>query len=171
MATQPRIVERAEQPFVGVRGKVTWTTFGLLADRLPEIVGWLAERGVAPADGPFFKYDVIDPSDQERDIEVVAGVPVGERVRLDGTGGTDLFAGTLPGGRYVAITHVGHPDELTGVATTALKWAHAKGLELDMTRTEAGEVWGCRLESYKTDPRIEPDLHKWETELAFRLRD
>jgi hypothetical protein len=29
----------------------------------------------------------------------------------------------------------------------------------------------CRLELYKTDPAVEPDMNKWETELAFRLAD
>ncbi|MGW0731677.1 GyrI-like domain-containing protein [Streptomyces sp. NPDC002851] len=172
MATQPRIVERGAQPFVGVRGRVTWATFGEVADRLPEIIGWLAERGIKPVDGPFFKYEVLDPTDRERELEVVAGVPVGERVRLEGTDWPDMFGGMLPAGRYVTVTHVGHPDELFDVTTFVLKWARAKGLDWDMTHTERGdEVWGCRLESYKTDPRVEPDLHKWETELAFRLRD
>ncbi|MFC7303120.1 GyrI-like domain-containing protein [Streptomyces monticola] len=168
MANQPRIVERAEQPFVGVRGRVTWDTFPQIADRLPQIVGWLGERGIAVTDGPFFKYEVLDPRDREREFDVVAGVPVGERVRI---AEPDLFGGALPAGSYVAISHVGHPDELFGVADTVLKWAAAKGLEWDMTPSAAGEVWGCRLESYKTDPRFEPDLHKWETELAFRLKD
>ena len=169
MAKQPRIEERTAQPFVGVRGRVTWDTFGQIADRLPEIVGWLGERGIPLADGPFFKYETFDPDDRYREFEVVAGVPVGERVRI---ATDDLFADVLPAGRYVAVTHVGHPDELFDVAATVLKWAAAKGLEWDMERSaEGGEVWGCRLESYKTDPRVEPDLHKWETELAFRLRE
>ncbi|MFI6943754.1 GyrI-like domain-containing protein [Streptomyces sp. NPDC050418] len=168
MGTQPRIVERAEQRFVGVRGRVTWSSFGLIADRLPEIVGLLAERGIAPADGPFFKYELIDPSDPEHELHVVAGVPVNERVRLPHP---DLFAGTLPAGRYATVHHVGHPDKLLAAASSLLKWGHAKGVHWDMVRTPEGEVWGCRLESYHTDPRLEPDLEKWETELSFRLAD
>jgi hypothetical protein len=38
-----------------------------------------------------------------------------------------------------------------------------------MTDTENGQEWGCRLEIYKTNPSEEPDMGKWETELAFRL--
>ena len=38
-----------------------------------------------------------------------------------------------------------------------------------MTETDAGEAWGCRLELYKTDPSAEPDMSRWETELAFRI--
>jgi hypothetical protein len=34
-----------------------------------------------------------------------------------------------------------------------------------------GEGFGARLESYLTDPQEEPDLAKWETEVAIRLAD
>jgi hypothetical protein len=40
-----------------------------------------------------------------------------------------------------------------------------------MTPGEGGERWGCRLENYLTDPRQEPDMSKWVTQLAFRLAD
>jgi hypothetical protein len=33
-----------------------------------------------------------------------------------------------------------------------------------------GNMWGCRLEIYKSDPRVVPDMNDWETELLFRLR-
>lgn len=29
----------------------------------------------------------------------------------------------------------------------------------------------CRLEIYHTDPRDEPDMTKWETQLTFRIAD
>jgi hypothetical protein len=38
-----------------------------------------------------------------------------------------------------------------------------------MSLSPEGERWGCRLEIYRTDPQAEPDMTKWETELAFRL--
>ena len=34
-----------------------------------------------------------------------------------------------------------------------------------------GDRWGARLEFYLTDPREEPDMSKWQTQLAFRLAD
>jgi hypothetical protein len=34
-----------------------------------------------------------------------------------------------------------------------------------------GGALGCRVESYLTDPRVEPDMDRWETEPAFRLAD
>ncbi|WP_156722266.1 GyrI-like domain-containing protein [Streptomyces apocyni] len=175
MGTQPAIVERAAQPFVGVRSRVTLPRFGLLADRLPEVLGWLGERGITATDGPFFQYEVIGAGGLSGgEHQVVAGFPVAERVRTDsGAQGADgdPFGGVLPAGHYAAVTHIGHPDGLIEVTASLLKWARAKGLEWDMTRADGDEIWGCRLESYKTDPRVEPDLNNWETELSFRLRD
>jgi hypothetical protein len=37
--------------------------------------------------------------------------------------------------------------------------------------TDQGERWGCRVEFYLTDPAEQPDLSKWQTQLAFRLAD
>jgi hypothetical protein len=60
---------------------------------------------------------------------------------------------------------------LMGVAAGMLDWAQRKGLRWDMTQTPEGEVWGCRLEILRTNPAEEPDIHKWETVLMFRLAD
>ena len=32
-------------------------------------------------------------------------------------------------------------------------------------------MWGARLEIMLTDPAEEPDMHRWETALLFRLAD
>jgi effector-binding domain-containing protein len=160
----PRIVERAAQPYAAVRAVVTMATVATIAHRIPEVLGRLDALGVAPAGPPFLKYNVID---MEGELEIEAGVPVAAPV----PGSGDLFSGLLPAGRYVTFTHVGNPDRLVGATALLLDWAAAAGLQWDMTSTEAGQRWGSRLESYLTDPRVQPDTTKWETELAFRLAD
>jgi effector-binding domain-containing protein len=159
---KPEIVERAEQPYVAVRGTVTMETFGKIADRMPELIGSLLQRGIELAGAPFFRYTLIDMAG---DLQVEAGVPVHAAIPDDG----DMFSGVLPTGRYVSVTHIGHPDELVDVTGQLRAWAAEQGLTWDMTETAAGEQWGCRLEILKTNPTVEPDLAKWETELAFRL--
>src|SRR5262245_41741099 len=69
----PIIVERAEQPYVGIRGLVTMPTIGAIADRIPEVFAWLGARGIEPAGAPFLKYNLIDMA---RELEIEAGVPV-----------------------------------------------------------------------------------------------
>jgi effector-binding domain-containing protein len=158
------IVDRPAQPYVAVRRTITMQTFPEIADRLPGLFGWLAERGVAPAGPPFFRYLVID---MERELDVEAGVPVATPVDGDG----DVLAGELPAGRYATTTHVGHPDELIAVTGAFLAEAAARGLTFDATETERGTRWGCRLELLLTNPAEQPDMNKWETTLAFRLAD
>ncbi|MHA6765534.1 GyrI-like domain-containing protein [Streptacidiphilus sp. PAMC 29251] len=160
----PRIIDRAAQPYVAVRAVVSLATVDTIAHRIPEVFGRLAALGVEPAGPPFLKYNVIDMPEH---LEIEAGVPVTGAVAADG----DLISGVLPAGRFATYTHVGSPDQLVGATALLLDWAAASGLRWDLTTTDAGDHWGCRLESYRTDPRAQPDTTKWETDLQFRLAD
>jgi hypothetical protein len=104
----------------------------------------------------------------ERELLVEAGIPVTSPVKLgDADGG--VRTETLPGGRFVTTTYVGHPDGLIDATAELLQWAETQGLEWDVKQDGPGERWGCRLEIYHTDPREQPDMNAWRTELAFRL--
>jgi effector-binding domain-containing protein len=161
---QPRITQRAEQPYSAIKGVVTMRTISAIADRLPEVFGWLGARGVEPAGAPFFRYNRID---MDTTLEIEAGVPLAAPV----TGQGDVLAGVLPAGRYAVLAHTGHPDDLRAVTARLLDWAAAEGLAWDVRETSEGDRWGCRLESYLTDPAEQPDMAKWDMELAFRLAD
>jgi effector-binding domain-containing protein len=162
----PEIVTRAEQPYVAIRGHVSMAEIGALAVRTPEVFAWLGAHGIAPAGPPFLKYNVID---MMRQLEIDNGVPVAASV--DSTGDGELVSGVLPAGRYATLTHVGHPSELVGATKALLDWAAEQGLTWDMSPDADGERWGSRLETLLTDPREEPDMSKWVTQLAFRLAD
>ena len=164
MSAAPEIMTRAGQPYVAISARVTMAGLGGLGERLGEVFGWLGARGLAPAGAPFFKYNVID---MMRELEVEAGVPVAAAV----DGDDHVLSGVLPAGRYATVTHVGHPSELMEVTRALLDWAARQGLRWDMSPAGGGERWGCRLEIYLTDPGEEPDMSKWETQLAFRLAD
>lgn len=168
MGDEPTVVVRPEQPYVAIAGRVTMQTFGVVADRIPELFGWLAARQIAPVGAPFLRYNVID---MEREFEIEAGVPVAEVVKVADDEPGDLFAAVLPAGRYAAVRHVGHPDELVEVNRRLLDWAEHRGLRWDVSDTERGQRWGCRTETYETDPRVEADPHNWTIALAFRLAD
>jgi hypothetical protein len=148
---------------VGKTASVTMDDFSPVVDRLPEIFGRLAERGVEPAGPPFFRYRVID---MEGELVVEAGVPVAEPLIVDG-----LDADVLPAGRYVETRFTGHPDRLITVTADLLDWAGNRGWAFEQHTGPHGEVWACRLEIYETDPTVEPDMNRWTTTLAFRLAD
>jgi effector-binding domain-containing protein len=164
MPTEPRIQSRAAQPYVAIRRLVTMRSIPEIADRIPEVFAWLATRGIEPTGAPFLRYHGIDI---DRHLDIAAGVPVAAPIEGD----KDVISGILPTGRYVTVTHVGSFDKLADVTGALLDWGARQGLTWDMRETENGEEWGCRLELYKTNPREEPDIGKWETELAFRLAD
>lgn len=163
MVTDPKVVERATQPYVAIKASVTMQTIGTTLPALhPRVFDWLGTRRLSPAGAPFWKYDVID---MERQLEVEVGVPTTDLV----SGEDEIVAGLLPAGRYATLTHTGHPSGLLQATATLLAWAPQEGLSWDASDSEQGQRWGCRLEIYETDPRVEPDLSKWETTLAFRL--
>lgn len=158
--TEPTIVDLADRPYVAIPGTVTLHTIGKIADRFPEMFGWLAGKGVAPAGAPFLRYKVID---MEGELEMEAGIPVAAAVPGEG----DIIAGTLPGGRFATVAHHGHPDGLDRATEALLAWADERELAWD----RAGARWGCRLEIYNTNPADEHDMNKWDTELQIRLAD
>lgn len=164
MIAEPRIVDRAAQPYVAAKGHVTMQNVGAIADRLPEVFGWLGERGIEHVGAPFFKFNLIDMTGPGH-LEIEVGVPVAEPVAGEG----EILAGVLPAGRYATVTHVGHPGELMGVTGELLDWAFRHGLTWDFVTTDEGERWASRLEVYRTDPAEQPDMTKWETDLVFRL--
>lgn len=159
MAKEPTIVEREEQPYVALRGKVVMNEIGQFADRMHEVIGWIAARNIEPVDAPFFKYDVVD---MDAGLVMEIGFPVEGRH----SGEEQIVTGVLPAGRYASVTYHGHPDGLVDATRDLLAWADEQGLEWDAD----GNKWGCRLEVYKSDPREVPDMNDWETELLFRLR-
>jgi effector-binding domain-containing protein len=162
MSAAPEVTERPEQPYVAIKAQVTMQTISAIADRIAEVFGWLGARGVAPAGAPFLKYNVIDMA---RQLEIEAGVPVAAPVDGDGA----VFSAMLPAGRYATLIHVGHPSGLVDATARLLERASEQGLAFDMAERDGAEQWACRLEIYLTDPSQEPDMDKWETQLAFKL--
>ena len=161
----PVVVDRPAVPYVGISASVTPGTFARAAGGFPELFAWLAAHSLHPAGPPFFRYDVVDP---ERGMVVEAGVPLSEAVQWTDGG---VVAGVLPAGRYAVTSHVGPPDELVQVTAGMRDWAAAEGLRFDCWDTPEGEAWGCRLELQLTDPLVEPEMSRWETQLALRLAD
>ncbi|MFD9704109.1 GyrI-like domain-containing protein [Lentzea sp. NPDC059081] len=149
------IETRAEQPYAAIKAKVTLETFAKIADRFPEIMRWLGDRELPVLGAPFLRYLRVTGEE----FEVEAGIPTAAEVPGDG----DVFTSTLPAGQYLVALHEGSLDGLA--ATTDELLAHAVRFDRD------GDRWGARLETYFTDPAVEPDQSKWSTEVAIRLAD
>lgn len=129
-----------------------------------EVFGWLGAHDLKPAGSAFWRYAVIDMSGY---LQIEAGEPTA--VQVDGD--ERVRSGVLPAGRYATLRHIGAPHTLIDATGRLLEWADGQGLRWDVSSSPEGERWGCRLEIYHTNPEEQPDLNKWETELAFRLAD
>jgi effector-binding domain-containing protein len=164
MNTEPKVDQRAAQPYAGIR---TLTTMEGLSTVIPQYTGevfaWLGQHGIAPTGPPFIRYHIIDMA---RQLDVEMGVPVASEVSGEGL----VQAGVLPAGRYASLVYT---DINQGVPAnrTLLQWGEAQGLVWDQWPTAEGDAWGARYESFLTDPNDEPDPAKWETEVAIRLAD
>ncbi|WP_380171464.1 GyrI-like domain-containing protein [Kineococcus sp. DHX-1] len=164
----PTVEDRPAVPYLGSRRAVTTTSMQLVADRISGLVDVVLAHDVVPTGPVLLRYEVIDMA---HEMVVVAGVPVPEDAldladRVD-----DVHRDVLPAGRYVTVVHRGHPDTLVGATADLLAWTEAQGLRLDVRPSPQGEVWGCRVEHYLTDPAEEPRMDLWDTGLAFRLAD
>jgi effector-binding domain-containing protein len=136
MNATPKITQREAQPYAGISAWVTMAAVGSVADRIPELFGWLGAHGIAPAGPPFFRYHVID---MDRQLLVEAGVPVASPVDDDG----DIKGGTLPAGPFAVMTHTGAPDTLGAATAALLDWAEARGLAQTLARPNT-PTWRSR---------------------------
>jgi effector-binding domain-containing protein len=164
MISEPKLEDRNEQHYVGIRTQVTMQELGtVIPQLLGEVFAWLGKQGIAPAGAPFIRYLVID---MEALLDIEMGVPVASTLSGDGR----VSAGVLPAGRYASLVYTGIDNGIKA-NWALLKWGAEKGLVWDSWVAEKGDGFGARIESYLSDPEKEPDPAKWETEVAIRLAD
>ncbi len=161
MSGEPQIEQRAEQPYAGIRLCVTMDGLpGSVDQGFPELFGWLAEHGVAPAGPPFIRYHVID---MDRELDVELGVPAD----VPSDGGTRVRPGVLPAGRYAVLRHTGPYEGLIASNAALQRWAGAHEVALDSWDAPGGTAWRSRVEHYLTNPAAEADPAKWEVDVAY----
>src|SRR5258708_38515645 len=162
MIGQRKIVERADQPYLGIRIKAPFRgMFGQANKQCTTLDKWLRQHGITPAGPRFLRYHVIDMAG-EMDIEV--GLPVATPL----PGDERVKPGLLPAGRYARLIYIG-----LGLAANKalLEWIRTNNLRLDKWADPKGDAFGCRYEAYLTDPRVEPRKKQWEIELAMKLAE
>jgi effector-binding domain-containing protein len=166
MKHQPRIQERAAQPYLAIPLTVTMEGgFGEEVESgFSELFGWLEEHGVAPAGAPFIRFLVID---MEGELEIELAVPVTEGVPGEGRFRADV----LSAGRYGTLLHVGSYDDLVASNATLQEWAEEQGIVWDSWDTDLGSAWRGRIEHHLTDPKVEPDPSKREVEVAYLIAE
>jgi effector-binding domain-containing protein len=161
--TEPIIVHRDEQPYMGIRTQVGMPQLPAVIPQLhDEIYQLLEKRGVSPSGAPFIRYHVINMA-AELDVEM--GWPVAAVLPGEGNVSAEL----LPAGQYATLLYTGDYSGLMDANRVLIEWAEQNGIAWDRWEDEKGDAFGARIEIYHTDPGNEQDPAKWETEVAIRL--
>jgi len=98
-----------------------------------------------------------------RHLEIDVGVPVAAVL----SGDQRVIVDTLPGGQYATVIYTGNPAQLVEANAALQKWGGRNGIKWQESKVDRGTAWASRLETYLTDPAIEPDPNKWQTEIAY----
>jgi effector-binding domain-containing protein len=165
ITTEPKIEYRAELPYAGIRTQISHQEMGsgIIPQLHDEVLAWIEQQEVNPAGPPFMRYYVINMADK-MDIEL--GWPVAKIL----TGNGRVNADVLPAGHYASLVYTGIANGIKG-NSVLIGWADENGLVWDRWDDENGDAFASRVEFYLTDPADEPDMSKWETEVAIKLAD
>jgi effector-binding domain-containing protein len=165
MFTEPKVEDRPEQHYAGIRTQATMDELGsgIIPQLHGETMAWLRARGLAPSGAPFLRYHVIDMA---CNLDIEMAWPVDAAITGDGR----VNAGTLPAGRYASLIYTGIANGVAGNGAL-LDWIQEQGLKVDSWSTPQGDAFRSRVEFEITDPADEPDMAKWETEVAMKLAD
>lgn len=166
MMTEPKIEERAEQPYVAIRRRVKMSEMPALPQQWGVVMNWLNSKGISPTGAPFWNYRIVDMVDQ---LEIDVGFPIAQAV----TGEGEIIADSFPSGRYVTSVYTGRYDDdgLMRATGELLAWAEKNGVEWDKWQHGAtGEGWRARAEIYLTDPDQVEDPNQNQTQLVFKIK-
>lgn len=162
MLTEPKIVEKAAQPYAAIALTLRQPEISEQAPPLvDDVIAWVKAKGGELAGTPFFNYVNFLPGGT---MEMHVGLPT--KTLLAGEG--RYFTGTLPGGRYASLTATVPYHELHDANMKLHDWATAQGHKLDGTERGDRFVNANRMEIYHKDPGEDPSGHP-VTEIAFRL--
>lgn len=161
----PKLEERAAQPYVAIRTQVTMEEMGsgIIPQLQDEVLAWLDKQGTAPSGPPLIRYRVIDMLNK---LDIELGWPVASAM----SGDARVLADILPAGRYASLVYTDVRKGIEG-NKALIDWASEQGLEWDHWEDAKGDAFGARVEFLLTEPDDEPDMAKWETEVAIRVAD
>lgn len=162
--TEPKIDDRPEQPYMGIRTEVPPSAFPtIIPQYIDELFGWLETQGAKPVGPPLMRYHVIN---MEGNMDVELGIPVAHALPGEG----HIAAGVLPAGRYASLVYTGVMNGIAGNGAL-IDWAESNGITWDSWDDPNGDAFGSRVEYFLTGPADDPDPANWDTEVAIRVAD
>lgn len=165
MISEPKIEERAEQPYLGIRTQVSMQDFGtVIQPSFIELGEWMDKHGIEHAGPRMIRYHAIDSAGN---LDVEMAVPVAAHVQGEGR----INRGTMPAGRYAKVLYTGDYDGLYNANSALVGWAENNGIAWDNWESERGDTFAGRAEWYYSDSHDGSDPATWETEIAIKLKE
>ena len=154
-----RLIERLEQPAVGIRQVVPWDALaGVIGRDVPLVATALQRHGTTAAGAPYARYR----GDPGSTVDVEVGFPVVEPVPQDGVvvdlpPGTHLVVEPLPAVRAAETVHTGDYDSLRETYARMAAWVSEHHL------APLDQSW----EIYESGPDSDPDPATWRTRVVL----
>lgn len=162
MLTEPKIVEKAPQPYAAILLTLRQPEISQQAPPLIEqVIAWIKAQGGKTAGAPFFNYVNFLPGGK---MEMQVGMPTETVLKGD----DKVRTGILPGGKFASLTATAPYDELHAANMKLDQWARDAGHTLDGAEQGDRFIGATRMEIYHKDPGEDPSGHP-VTEIAFRL--
>ena len=168
MITQPKIDDRQQQPYLGIRSQVAMGELPtIIPQQIGEVAGWLEQHGAEPAGPPIVRFHACPTTAETAAmLDIAVGWPVAATL----AGNDRIIADALPAGRYASLIYTGVENGIKGNAAL-VDWAAAQGIKWDSWDESLGEAFGGRVEYLLDGPEDDPDPANWKTEVAIKLAD
>lgn len=165
MLSEPTIEYREAQPYASIRKRVAMQDIPKdLPPLIFEVLRWVDSKKLKQAGPAFFRYLSMEKGNM---METEVGIPLSELPQGDGR----VQPGSFPSGKYLTARHTGPYQDLPKSHMAMDSYAKEHDLEEGRITGDRGQTWGTRAEFYVTDPSVEKDPSKWETDLFLLLAD
>src|SRR5689334_1657853 len=132
--TEPKIDQRKEQPYAGIRARVSISELpNTIPTLVDEVYGWLGKQGIESVGGSFIRFNVINMADN---LDIQIGVPVVSPITGDGR----VQAGMIPAGRYASLIYTGVANGMPA-NKVLIDWAAEQGLKWDRWDDPDGDAF------------------------------
>ncbi|MBB6426902.1 GyrI-like domain-containing protein [Sphingopyxis sp. JAI128] len=162
MLSKPRIIKRADEPYVYLARTVSMADLEDVSSEFSRLRDLLGKNEPDEAGVSIIRYRRID---MERTLDVEFGA----LVAIADDPVDDLERGVLPAGDYASAVWTGDYGGLVDANAALLKWVEQSERAIDVQGTPTGDRFGCRLEIYRVGPDDNTDAARWQTEILFKL--
>jgi effector-binding domain-containing protein len=163
MLSQPQVEKRLAHPYAAMRMAVPIPFGKFLQPAWAKVHNWIVGQGLTH--GPaIIRYLTTDMS-AKLDIDV--GFVIDQAIAA----GDGIMTDVLPAGQYATLMYTGsYQGKGVYMANVALvEWAQANKIVWKTSDKDGVEWWESRVEWYLTDPDLETDPKKYQTELTFMV--